>query len=85
MYSEHGLDALMRPVLGQVCQSLIVVSNCMPGSPHSWVACAIRRMTSRARNDSHVSPVVTNRVCHSPFSVTARMKVSVARTELLAF
>src|SRR4051794_8736774 len=26
MYSEHGLDALMRPVSGLVCQSLIVSS-----------------------------------------------------------
>ena len=26
MYSEHGLDALMRPEFGQVCHSLIVVS-----------------------------------------------------------
>jgi hypothetical protein len=34
MYSEQGFDALMRPVFGQVCHSLMVVSNCMPGSPH---------------------------------------------------
>jgi hypothetical protein len=34
MYSEHGFEALIRPELGQVCQSLIVVSNCIPGSPH---------------------------------------------------
>ena len=26
MYSEHGFDALMRPVSGLVCQSLIVSS-----------------------------------------------------------
>ena len=31
MYSEHGFDALMRAVFGEVCQSLIVVSYCMPG------------------------------------------------------
>ena len=31
MYSEHGLDALMRPDAGHVCHSLIVVSYCMPG------------------------------------------------------
>ena len=35
MYSQHGLDPLMRPVFGAVCQRLIVVSNCMPGSAHS--------------------------------------------------
>src|SRR5712692_2920918 len=33
MYSEQGLDALIRAVAEQVCQSLIVVSYCMPGSP----------------------------------------------------
>ena len=47
MYSEHGLLPLIRAVLAQVCQSLIVVSNCMPGSPHSQAACEIARSTSR--------------------------------------
>src|SRR5450432_2015097 len=32
MYSEHGFDALMRAVLMHGCQSLMVVSYCMPGS-----------------------------------------------------
>ena len=35
MYSEQGLEPLMRPVLAAVCHRLIVVSNCMPGSAHS--------------------------------------------------
>ena len=48
MYSEHGLLALMRAVFGHVCQSLTVVSNCMPGSPHTHVASAICRIRSRA-------------------------------------
>src|SRR5579872_1844226 len=48
MYSEHGFDALMRAVFFDVCQRLIVVSNCMPGSPHSQVASAILCMISRA-------------------------------------
>ena len=48
MYSEHGLLALMRSVFGQVCQSLTVVSNCMPGSPQTHVPSAIRRIRSRA-------------------------------------
>jgi hypothetical protein len=34
MYSEHGLLALMRAVVLQVCQRFTVVSYCMPGSPH---------------------------------------------------
>src|SRR6185437_7453905 len=37
-YSLHGLDAVMRPDSGQVCQSLIVSSYCMPGSAHSHAA-----------------------------------------------
>ena len=48
MYSEHGLLALMRAVVEQVCQSLTVVSNCMPGSPHTQVPSAIIRIRSRA-------------------------------------
>src|SRR5262245_4765497 len=48
MYSEHGLLALIRAVLGDVCQSLIVVSNCMPGSPQIHVPSAIIRIRSRA-------------------------------------
>src|ERR671927_1994866 len=41
MYSEHGLDAVIRPVSGQVCQSLMVSSYWMPGSAHSQAAFAI--------------------------------------------
>ena len=48
MYSEQGFDARIRSVFGQVCQSLMVVSNCIPGSPHTCVPSAIRRITSRA-------------------------------------
>ena len=48
MYSEHGLLALMRSVFGQVCHSFTVVSNCMPGSPHTQVPSATRRIMSRA-------------------------------------
>ena len=48
MYSEHGFEALMRAVFGQVCQSLMVVSNCMPGSPQMCVASAIWCIRSRA-------------------------------------
>ena len=35
MYSEQGLDALMRPEFGQVCHLLIVVSYWTPGSPQA--------------------------------------------------
>ena len=43
MYSEHGLDAVIRPVSGLVCQSLIVSSYWMPGSAHSHAALATLR------------------------------------------
>ena len=38
IYSEHGLDALMRPPFGQVCHSLMVVSYCVPGSAQRHAA-----------------------------------------------
>src|SRR5689334_20699795 len=85
MYSEQGFDALIRAVFLQGCQRLIVVSNCMPGSPHCQVASAICRMRSRAFLRSFFSPLTTDLVHHSPSSTTACMNSSVARTELLAF
>ena len=48
MYSEHGLLALIRPEFGQVCQRLIVVSYCTPGSPQHQVELAILVNISRA-------------------------------------
>src|SRR5580698_7301510 len=48
MYSEQGFEALMRAVFFEVCHRLIVVSYCMPGSPHCQVASAILYMISRA-------------------------------------
>ena len=48
MYSEHGLEALIRPEAGQVCQSLIVVSYWMPGSALAQAAIAIRPQSSSA-------------------------------------
>ncbi len=85
MYSLHGLLAWIGAVWEQVCQSLIVVSYCMPGSPHSQVERAIRSIRSRAFRVSSGRPSVTARVCHSPSSTTACMNSSVARTEWLAF
>src|SRR3954453_2386953 len=49
MYSEHGLEALIRPDTGQVCQSLIVVSYWTPGSAQRQAASAICDRTSRAK------------------------------------
>src|SRR5580765_6609233 len=49
MYSEQGFDALIRPLFGEVCQVLMVVSYCIPGSPHTHAASAISFIRLRAR------------------------------------
>src|SRR5512133_197102 len=85
MYSLQGLDAVIRPVSGLVCQSLIVSSYCMPGSAHSQAALAISSNSSRAFTVSRARPSVRARSAKSPPSSTARMNSSVTRTELLAF
>src|ERR1043165_9444829 len=41
MYSLHGLLALMPAVFLLVCQRLMVVSYCIPGSPQCHVASEI--------------------------------------------
>jgi len=48
MYSLHGLEALIRPLLGQVFQRLMVVSYCTPGSPQCHAHSAMRSRISRA-------------------------------------
>src|SRR3954453_1241450 len=85
MYSEHGFDALMRAVLMHGCQSLIVVSYCMPGSPQIQAASAILRMIVRALNVSTGLPVTTDLVEKSLSRTTAFMNSSVTRTEWFAF
>ncbi len=58
MYSQQGLDALIRPLFGEVCQWLIVVSYCTPGSAQRHAASAISRISSRAGIGSPIgSPV----------------------------
>src|SRR3954471_18756192 len=85
MYSEHGLDAVIRPVSGLVCQSLMMSSYWMPGSGHSQAASAILRNSSRASTVSMTSPVLRARSPNSVPSSTAFMNSSLTRTELLAF
>ena len=85
MYSEHGFDAVIRPVSGLVCQSLMVSSYCRPGSAHSHAAVEILRNRSRASTVSMTSPVPRERSPNSVPSSTARMNSSETRTELLAF
>src|SRR3712207_9326886 len=62
MYSEHGLDALMRPVSGLVCQSLIVSSYWMPGAAHSQAAWVTLRNSVLASTVSMTAPSDRKRV-----------------------
>src|SRR6476469_9858269 len=85
MYSEQGLDALIRPVSGVVYPSLIVSSYWMPGSAHShaaWVTLLKRVLASTV---SMTEPSMRVRRPNSAPSSTARMNSSETRTELLAF
>src|SRR5262252_6310379 len=81
MYSEHGLEALMRAVFFDVCQRLMVESYCMPGSPHCQVASAMWRMRSRARYSLTGAPFLTDLVKKVSLLATAFMNSSVTRTE----
>src|SRR3989440_6898106 len=85
MYSEHGLEAVIRPVSGQVCQSLITSSYWMPGSAHSHAAVASLRNSSFASTVSTTEPSSRPRSSKLPPSSTARMNSPETRTELLAF
>jgi len=85
MYSLQGFEALIGAEWGQVCQSLIVVWNWMPGSPQMWAASVIILKRSIARWISTTSPSVTARVCQGPSILTACMNSSVTRTLLFEF
>src|SRR5580704_15393293 len=85
IYSEQGFEALMRAVLLHVCQRLIVVSYCMPGSPQCHVESAILDSKSRALSFSAGCPSEMFWVHQSRSSSAARMKSSVTRTEWFAF
>src|SRR5258707_13528108 len=58
IYSEHGLEALMRPPSGQVCHSFIVLSNCTPGSAQAHAAKEISSHNFCAGTDLTVLPVM---------------------------
>src|SRR6266545_5371995 len=85
MYSEHGLDALIRPVFGSVCQELIVVSYWTPGSAQRHAASAMSRSSSRASTVSTTVPSTRAVRFHSLPSTAASMNASDTRTELFAF
>src|SRR5205823_13819825 len=85
IYSEHGLDALIRPEFGHVCHALIVVSYCTPGSAHFQAASATWRSNPRASTVPTTVPSVRAVRFQSPPDSAASMKASVTRTELFAF
>ncbi len=85
MYSLHGLEALIRPDSGQVCQRLMIVSYWTPGSAQRQAASAIWFISSRASSVFTVEPSVRAVRCQSSPASTASMKSSLTRTELLAF
>src|SRR5690242_7730282 len=84
MYSEHGLEARISPPLGQVCQSLIVVWNWIPGSAQAQAAQEIFSHSARAGRVC-ATPPRRYLSCQPPSSSTALRKVSFTRTVLLEF
>src|SRR5438477_10574745 len=85
MYSEHGFEALMRPVFGSVCHELIVVSYCTPGSAQRHDASAMSRSSLRAFTVSTTEPSTRAVRFQSASASTAPMNESETRTELFAF
>src|SRR5256885_14031323 len=85
MYSEHGFDALMRLVFGSVCQLLIVVSYCTPGSAHCHAASAMSLRILRALTVSTTPPSVRAVRVQSPSASTASIDASLTPHEVLAF
>src|SRR6187200_2447294 len=85
MYSLQGLEALIRPDSGQVCQRLMIVSYWTPGSAQRQAASAIWFIRSRASSVFVVEPSVRAFSSQSSPASTASMNSSVTRTELLAF
>ena len=85
MYSEQGFDALMRPVSGLVCQSLMVSSYWIPGSAQAHAASLILRKSCFALMVSTTAPSVRAVKPNGSSFSTARMNRSLTRTELFAF
>src|SRR5688572_9402530 len=77
----HGLLALIFPVLGQVCQWLMVLSYCTPGSAQAQADSATVSQSLLASRVSTTLPVVRAMVCHLPPDWAARMNSSLTRTE----
>src|SRR4051794_26203589 len=85
MYSLHGLLALIRPDCGHVCHSLIVSSNCTPGSAHRHAAYPTCFHKCRAFIVLCTFPSFRRVVLQSASSSTAFKKRLGTRTELFEF
>src|SRR4029078_10758263 len=85
MYSEQGFDALIGPAAGQVCQSLMVVWNWMPGSAQAQAAWPICSHSSLAFKVLATAPFLRKVRFQLASASTARRNSSVTRTELLEF
>src|SRR5438093_13380944 len=81
----HGLLALIRPLLGQVCHWLIVSSYCTPGSAQRQAAYAIWSHKSRALTVFEIFLSVRRSSSQSASSSIALKKRLGMRTELLEF
>ena len=95
MYSEHGLEPFIFPPSGQVCHSLMVVSNWMPGSAqaqavyatlsHNSPASRVLQGSGSRPSASALSSSVLQYRFQSPPSLTESMNRFGTRTELLLF
>src|ERR1700729_1031774 len=81
----QGLEALMEPLLGQVCHWLMVSSYWTPGSAQRQAAKAICSHRSRAGRDLATLPLVRQVRFQLVSSSTALKKRLGMRTELLEF
>ncbi len=95
MYSEHGFDPFILPASGQVCHSLMVVSNWTPGSAHAHAVYATLSQSSPASRVLQapgslpsalaLSSSVLQWRSHLPPSLTESMNELGTLTELLLF
>src|SRR6201991_3338443 len=85
MYSEHGLEPRISPPAGQVCQSLMVEWNWMPGSAQAHAEEEVFSHRSRASTVFAIFFEPRNVRSQVLSSSTAFRNSSVTRTELFEF